>query len=217
MRETLFCAALKLVFIFLLLIFLRFPFVVCTIIRNFAKRRTSLWLHAMMIIKRMAARLSRVFRSRGFGVQSPSAYQFIRYVLNEHAPYYAYGDLRETVQCSARRRRLLQLYLRLANYQQQKQLTILGRIASDAEQYIHAGCRNANFRIVDKEDAALLLEGQSADAMLVVEDIAENEERSKLWNTLLADERTGVSYDLYDCGIIFFDLTKYKCCYKVNF
>ena len=34
MRETLFCAALESVFIFLLLIFLRFPFVVCTIIRN---------------------------------------------------------------------------------------------------------------------------------------------------------------------------------------
>ena len=29
---------------------------------------------------------------RGFGVQSPSAYSFIRYVINEHYPYYAYSE-----------------------------------------------------------------------------------------------------------------------------
>ena len=28
--------------------------------------------------------------SRGFGIQSPSAYSFERYVVNEHDPYYAY-------------------------------------------------------------------------------------------------------------------------------
>ena len=33
--------------------------------------------------------------SRGFGVQSPSAYSFIRYVINEHYPYYAYQELQE--------------------------------------------------------------------------------------------------------------------------
>ncbi len=32
---------------------------------------------------------------RGFGVQSPSAYSFIRYVINEHYPYYAYQELQE--------------------------------------------------------------------------------------------------------------------------
>ena len=32
--------------------------------------------------------------NRGFGVQSPSAYAFIRYVINEHYPYYAYQELR---------------------------------------------------------------------------------------------------------------------------
>ena len=34
-------------------------------------------------IRRIATRILRIPRSRGFGVQSPSAYRFIRYVLNE--------------------------------------------------------------------------------------------------------------------------------------
>ena len=32
--------------------------------------------------------LRRIKYCRGFGVQSPSAYRFIRYVINEHYPYY---------------------------------------------------------------------------------------------------------------------------------
>ena len=43
----------------------------------------------------MAVWLSRINHCRGFGVQSPSAYAFIRYVVNEHYPYYAYEDLRK--------------------------------------------------------------------------------------------------------------------------
>ena len=51
-------------------------------------------------IKRYIIWLRRMSYSRGFGVQSPSAYRFIRYVISEHYPYYAYADLRK--KCSLR-------------------------------------------------------------------------------------------------------------------
>ena len=48
-------------------------------------------------IKRFIVWLRRVRYSRGFGVQSPWAYRFIRYVVNEHYPYYKYEHLAEQV------------------------------------------------------------------------------------------------------------------------
>ena len=60
--------------------------------------------------------LRRIRHSRGFGVQSPTAYSFIRYVINEHYPYYAYSELAEqfpsTGWCE---RKLFRLYLRIAS------------------------------------------------------------------------------------------------------
>ncbi len=57
-------------------------------------------------IKRFIVWLRRVRYSRGFGVQSPWAYRFIRYVVNEHYPYYKYEHLAEQVYgiCDFRRR-----------------------------------------------------------------------------------------------------------------
>lgn len=39
--------------------------------------------------------LSRLHRSLGFGIQSPTDYAFVRYVINEHWQYYAYQQLDE--------------------------------------------------------------------------------------------------------------------------
>ena len=44
-------------------------------------------------LERLWIWLTRLTRCRGFGIQSPSAYSFVRYVVNEHYPYYAYADL----------------------------------------------------------------------------------------------------------------------------
>ena len=44
-------------------------------------------------LKRVILWTFRMGYSRGFGVQSPSSYSFLRYVVNEHYPYYAYQNL----------------------------------------------------------------------------------------------------------------------------
>ena len=80
---------------------------------------------------------------RGFGVQSPSAYAFIRYVINEHYPYYAYQELKERlVHLDRRQHKLGRLLLRLANFWQPEI-----SICNDSlfEDYLHAGCRKVKW------------------------------------------------------------------------
>ena len=88
-------------------------------------------------------RLRRCGYCRGFGVQSPSAYAFIRYVINEHYPYYAYQELKERlVHLDRRQHKLGRLLLRLANFWQPEI-----SICNDSlfEDYLHAGCRKVKW------------------------------------------------------------------------
>ena len=79
--------------------------------------------------------------SRGFGVQSPSAYAFIRYVINEHYPYYAYRELQKRLTWLDRRgHQTGRLLLRLANFWQ-PEICIVNEHRFD--EYLHAGCKKA--------------------------------------------------------------------------
>lgn len=46
-------------------------------------------------IKRYRTALSRHHRSKGHGIHSPFAYNFVRFVLREKSPYYCYDDMEE--------------------------------------------------------------------------------------------------------------------------
>ena len=44
-------------------------------------------------MKSLSEYLSRIGKSRGFGIQSPWAYSFVKDVISEKLPYYAYSDI----------------------------------------------------------------------------------------------------------------------------
>ena len=68
------------------------------------------------LIRHIAVWLSRIAYCRGFGIQSPSAYAFVRYVINEHYPYYAYRQLDSAAPSLSRAdRKRMRLCLRVAN------------------------------------------------------------------------------------------------------
>ena len=52
--------------------------------------------------------------------------------------------------------------------------------------------------------------------MLVVEGIGHDAPAADIWRQLTADSRVSVTFDLYYCGIAFFD-SRYKQDYIVNF
>lgn len=54
-------------------------------------------------------------------------------------------------------------------------------------------------------------------SVFVVHGICYSKAMKALWKRLQADERVGVSFDLYDVGLLFFDNTKIKQHYIVNF
>ena len=170
--------------------------------------------------------LSRIHRCRGFGIQSPTDYAFVRYVVNEHWPYYAYDELHED---DWLREKLGRLNLRLANWRQPSAI-----LSDDYHPWFHAGCRksvlsplascflphaSSNVELarisIDQWDAFIdLLPHCDQQSVVVVEDIWRDPQR---WQQIARDARTGTTFDLYYCGIVFFDTKRYKHNYIINF
>ena len=210
--------------------------------------------------------MSRAKYCRGFGIQSPWAYRFVRYVVNEHYPYYAYDDLRPLFpHLSKRERRVCELYLRIANHQQADEAVLVGDVSEAKRAYLHAGCLRMVFSSMgegaclltedsfslavvahgqDMEQQVLSLINRATDASLLIvegilpfvepelcamfdykifvdtdadERIHRNGETRRSWARILQDKRVRVSFDLYYCGLLFFDKKKYKQHYKINF
>lgn len=184
--------------------------------------------------------LRRIKYCRGFGVQSPSAYRFIRYVINEHYPYYAYDELRkELPRLDSLTRKRMELYFRVANFRQASLwldfcerndviATCVGRGCHATQvrritdlQQITADDRIEVLRICPSAGCEALLEAalQKTDdhTLFIIEDIGYNDTAKRMWQKLLESDLTSVSYDLYYLGIAFFDRKRYKANYVVNF
>ena len=180
---------------------------------------------------------------RGFGVQSPSAYRFIRYVINEHYPYYAYDALKERMnKLSKHEQKLGRLFFRLANFWQP---VCCYCDDSSLMEYALAGARNMKqFSVSDfmlqylrcsdvsciPDDSRLLvwidsdvygnemeeiLKNCHSQTLLVVNNIRRKNHR--LWKEIQENELVGITFHLYYCGIVFFDKSVYKQHYEVNF
>ena len=162
--------------------------------------------------------LSRIFHCRGFGIQSPTDYWLVRYVINEHWPYYQYAIFEDEKDWLTRK--LGQLYFRLANWRQP------AAIESDAyRNYFQAGCKKVVFgeslelirMTLDgdyRQRLAYIYNKVKDDTVLIVEGIWQNR---SFWKELKADEQAVVTFDLYYCGIVLFDKKRHKQNYIINF
>lgn len=182
--------------------------------------------------------LSRWRHCRGFGIQSPWAYNLVRYVINEHAPYYAYEEFDKILLLDKTIQRIGRLYFRLANYLQPANVLLKRPVADIYAAFIQRGCRKSEVIIVengslenDYVEMALMsitdrgyesffewmVNHANAHTVLVVEDIHHDRESILRWRRMVTDTRTGVIFDLYYCGLIFFDKSLYKKEYIINF
>ncbi len=180
--------------------------------------------------------------SRGMSVQSPWAYRFIRYVVNEHYPYYAYEDLRRKYpDVDKRREKLCRFYFRLSNFCQPSYFFNYAPHTVAYEVYVQNGCANCQVNTQHSDGQDILQQMKRIDlarvslvgdyttviedvmkkmhtgSVLVIEHIKRDTETKSYWNALMQDSRVGVSFDLYYCGVLFFDKKLYKQTYKVNF
>ncbi len=182
----------------------------------------------------------RIGHCRGFGVQSPWAYRMVRYVINEHYPYYAYGSLRAAYpQLGVEERKVCELCLRLANSVRPSLVVAYGAGGDALGSYVRAGCRKADYvkaAGVDGEcfarqpEMTVIAPGEGAAEMLaavsggardgsvaVLLDIYRDKAMRRLWRGTAADMQGVVTFDLYYCGLIFFDRKRYKQNYIINF
>ena len=169
-------------------------------------------------LKAASVWLRRIGHCRGFGIQSPSDYWLVRYVINEHWPYYQYEALGRNDDWLTRK--LGRLCFRIANWRQPAVIE-----SSAFRDYLQAGCRKAVWG-ESSELMVLSLEGDwrsrlsyiynkvSADSVLVVTGLSKARD---VWREIVNDERAVLTFDLYYCGIVLFDKKRNKKNYIVNF
>lgn len=164
---------------------------------------------------------------KGYGVQSPLAYRFIRSVVAESWPYYAYDELRKNVKCRSKaERRKCEFYLRLSNYLQPS-LWLDSPFCEDASrEYIAAGCRRVKFESLSTSDFAdqmaqagvirffsqhdpmsayqSVLPFMAFDSVLIVEDLQTDKTMSGFWKEIAGSDAVTLSFDLDQLGIAFY-------------
>jgi hypothetical protein len=186
----------------------------------------------------------------GYGVHSPFAFNFIRYVINEDTPYYDYETLQseEIKQNSshdshwlAESLKVRRLLFRLVNFVQPATIIDDGELTASSL-YMRAGCRHAYYAGVQEIDEDLfvsfpffvyfhssrqpfeiennflfLCDKMSKESAVIIYGIGYSPAMQALWKRLIANKHVGISFDLYDMGILFFDTTLVKQNYIVNF
>ncbi len=79
--------------------------------------------------------------------------------------------------------------------------------------YIHcSGNAQESYLVFDK-----MINVLPSSGICVIKDIHRSSAMKKCWKKMMADDRVGITFDLYDVGILFFDKSKIKQHYIVNF
>lgn len=189
--------------------------------------------------------LRRCTHSKGFGIQSPWAYNFVCKVINNHYRFSDYDRLeKEVAGVSRLNRKLFRLYYRLADHLQPSFILDFSSSSVPCRQYLKAACASVVIENIPsnlsnyKSDMKMMLEpdivriGDVTDytcfidtvmnhvkpsTIIIIEGIRRNRLAYHQWQRWMNDERTGVSFDLYYCGLLFFDKKLYKQHYIINF
>lgn len=178
--------------------------------------------------------LYRFRHRRGYGIHSPWAYSFVRDVILETTPFYAYSRL---ATCHPWRERWLfryrltccRLLFRLANYADGRHFDIYATTGEDVTpERTYISSAKASMAVSDRDGGSVpdfvLVKSSFLPRyelqpckMLVLEGIHRNKENRQRWIAIKADPRTGCTFDVYTYGIVFFDLTLHKQHYIIDF
>lgn len=164
------------------------------------------------------------FRHRhGFGVQSPWAYTFIRDVLMEKLPYYAFPQLASQFHAKDKRKRNQhrdeQLF-RISQALKPEQIIVIGEDVEVQKAYIMAPQNNSDksgmlLYMKSAEDLTERWAEQAEGCTILVLDQIGSRQQS-LWKQIVADGRATSTFDIRGYrGIAFFNQSRTKQHYKI--
>lgn len=200
----------------------------------------------MNTLKKIWVWLRRFRKRKGYGVHSPFAFTLIRTVINERSQYYAYGTLkpqRKANRCAPKK--IDHLLFRLSNRFQPSTALCIGETNALSSAYIQAGCRHTvctdlpaltqpeqwfaqhfsqqKIGMLFVNDAPNFQQIVSAampyitpDSVFVITGIRTRNRRS-WWQQIKEDKQVGITFDLYQVGVMLFNHAYHKQHYIVNF
>ena len=143
--------------------------------------------------------LKRFRHRKGYGVHSPFAYNFITRII--------YGKLSKAegraIHLSSKNRK-----------ESRKVMALLHKLEKEASTLVYVNQTDPIYIYKVYEEKA---EKMGSKDMMVIYGIYLNKEMKQVWQQLVADDRSGITFDLYDVGIILFDKKITKQDYIVNF
>lgn len=187
--------------------------------------------------------INRKRHNRGFGIQSPSAFFFITQVLKEKRPYYAYRELdRIIAECGGMSRRDARELFRITNYLKPDNCIAVASVAAAHAMkaarpkvpfyILETGTEKEFLEIMEKctepgmlyigntpHRSALLETAMSRTnnrSAIVIEGISRDKASRELWQKIIDDQRTIVTYDMHRYGLLLFDREKKKQNYKLK-
>lgn len=196
----------------------------------------------MISIRYFGAWLKRFRKRCGYGVHSPFAFNFVTSVVFERGEYYAYKELDKVYgkgflwRYSHLRKRWHFLF-RLMNYVHPESIVCDSGLSQAEIAYMSAaGCHASwlSWKEIDERvpqrilfygrtDAVALptllercVRTGSADSVLLLRVIS-SEERTLCSEIIQENEFCGVTFDLYDYLLVFFDRSLFKQHYIINF
>lgn len=128
--------------------------------------------------------IPRAIHRRGFGVQSPWAYELVRDVLFESLPYYAYDEQKLSSP-------MQQQLFRIRNHFQGQPIVVIDEKGEKASQQ----CEE-------------VLQTVTPDTVLILEHISD--ENADLWTRMVDDSRTIITFDMRKRGLVIFDKKRIK-------
>lgn len=208
------------------------------------KRKNPLFANIQYSIGYVYRWIVRATKCQGFGIQSPWAFRFARNVINEHAPYYAYSELKKAFPYATKlEHKLGKLYFRVANFMQPTCWCIVGEAEEWIEPYVKAGSKTTRVivaktekelfcsELANEESVVLLVQDFNVDNTLLQNAISLLSEKSvvmmphiykhsvnkRLWRFIVNDTKGQECFDLYYCGMAFLDQKRHPHYYKINF
>ena len=186
--------------------------------------------------------MSRIRHVHGFGIHSPSAYRFAREVINSRRRTKECKELGRSLKGVPHMvRRLGELYFRISLHVK-CDIWLDWRWSGDVYKlYVELTGRQIRFIRSDEcfewsqfgKNEHLVVRATVDDHMetfyeevinhanehsiLILEPSSNRKAFCDLWKKILDDDRTGVTFDLYYCGIVFFDKYRPKQNHIVNF